>query len=104
MALALAGVCNLVTLLSDAYRGRHFNTAAREHGRPRTVDTLTVTEIYSLKHETDNRSLHAKLISGLHERPKTLGVQVGFLTAAASWTIPSQVAFLLCPSQPCMGS
>jgi hypothetical protein len=46
------------------------------NGPQRSVDSLTVTQIWSLKNETDNRSLHAKLISGLYEKPAALGVQV----------------------------
>eukprot|EP00878_Enallax_costatus_P037483 GHUV01042343.1.p3 GENE.GHUV01042343.1~~GHUV01042343.1.p3 ORF type:complete len:116 (-),score=14.90 GHUV01042343.1:845-1192(-) len=65
-------------------RGRHFNSAARTHGPARTVDTLTVTEIYNLKNETDNRSLHAKLITGLYEKPTSLGVQVRLETSPGS--------------------
>ncbi|KAF8067329.1 FOX1 [Scenedesmus sp. PABB004] len=55
--------------------GRHFNSAARRNGPQRSVDSLTVTQLWSLKHETANRSLHAKLITGLREKPPTLGVQ-----------------------------
>ncbi|KAF6260711.1 hypothetical protein COO60DRAFT_855780 [Scenedesmus sp. NREL 46B-D3] len=62
--------------LGRLFRGRHFNIAARVNGPQRSVDSLTVTQIWSLKNETDNRSLHAKLISGLYEKPAALGVQV----------------------------
>uniref|UniRef100_A0A383W4U4 Uncharacterized protein n=1 Tax=Tetradesmus obliquus TaxID=3088 RepID=A0A383W4U4_TETOB len=62
--------------LDRLFRGRHFNIAARVNRPQRSVDSLTVTQIWSLKNETDNRSLHAKLISGLYEKPAALGVQV----------------------------
>lgn len=45
----------------------------------RSVDTLSVKELYSLKHETTNRALNAKMLSSLYEKPPTLGVQVGLL-------------------------
>jgi hypothetical protein len=69
---------NRIALLTAAglhCRGRHFNIAARVNGPQRSVDSLTVMQIWSLKNETDNRSLHAKLISGLYEKPAALGVQ-----------------------------
>jgi hypothetical protein len=57
------------------FRGRHFNSAGRIHGPTRTVDSLTVTELWSLKNEAGNRSLHAKLIGSLYERRPVLQVQ-----------------------------
>lgn len=57
------------------------------NGPQRSVDSLTVTQIWSLKNETDNRSLHAKLISGLYEKPAALGVQV-----SGSWMTTFEMA------------
>eukprot|EP00775_Hariotina_reticulata_P005262 gene5262-5497_t len=73
--------------LGRLFRGRHFNTAMRLHSPVRSVDSMTVTQIWSLKNETHNRSLHQKLISGLFEKPHILGVQVA---AVSNSTLVSQ--------------
>ena len=39
----------------------------------RSVDSLTVKELYTIKNETENRALNAKLLSSLFEKPSTLG-------------------------------
>lgn len=41
------------------------------------MDTLGVKELYSLKHETGNRALNAKMLSSLYAKPTSLAVQVG---------------------------
>ncbi|MEW5311231.1 MAG: hypothetical protein WDW38_002963 [Sanguina aurantia] len=57
------------------FRTRHFNINQRKNQPARSVDTLSVKELYSLKHETTNRALNAKMLSSLYEKPPTLGVQ-----------------------------
>ena len=42
----------------------------------RSVDTLSVKELYSLKHETTNRALNAKMLTSLFEKPECTPVQV----------------------------
>jgi hypothetical protein len=71
----LCNSCNSLCVVSG--RGKHFNLAARTHGPTRSVDTLTVSQIWSLKNDSGNRSLHAKLIASLAEKPSQLAVQVG---------------------------
>lgn len=58
------------------FRSRHFNLYARTNSPARSVDTLSVKELYSIKNETLNRALNAKLLSSLYEKPKALEVQV----------------------------
>lgn len=62
------------------FRSRHFNLYKRRNQPPRSVDTLGVKELYSIKHETTNRALNAKLLSSLYEKPTSLGVQVASVT------------------------
>jgi hypothetical protein len=40
----------------------------------RSIDTLSLKELYAIKHETSNRALNAKLLSTLNARPKTLNI------------------------------
>lgn len=62
------------------FRSRHFNLYKRKNQPPRSVDTLSVKELYTIKHETTNRALNAKLLSSLYEKPVNLGVQVASVT------------------------
>lgn len=62
------------------FRSRHFNLAKRQNKPLRSVDTLSVKELYSLKHETSNRALNAKMLTSLYEKPETLGVTVASVT------------------------
>lgn len=56
-------------------RGRHFNVAARVHGPQRSVDSMTVMQMYEVKNKS-NRALHSQLISSLFEKAPALSVQV----------------------------
>jgi hypothetical protein len=58
--------------LGNIFRGRHFNLYARINQAPRSVDTLTIKELYAIKHETSNRALNAKLLSALNAKPAAL--------------------------------
>jgi len=58
-------------------RGKHFNVASRVHGPQRSVDSMTVMQLWEVKNETHNRALHSQLISSLFEKAPTLSVQVG---------------------------
>lgn len=58
------------------FRSRHFNLYHRRNQPLRSVDTLSVKELYAIKHETLNRVLNAKLLASLYEKPKMLEVQV----------------------------
>ncbi|GIL44955.1 hypothetical protein Vafri_2395 [Volvox africanus] len=62
------------------FRSRHFNSNQRKYEAPRSVDTLGVKELYSLKHETTNRALNAKMLSSLYAKPPSLSVQVASVT------------------------
>lgn len=57
-------------------RGKHFNASARIHGPQRSVDSLTVMQLWEVKNEAGNRALHSKLISSLFEKAPALAVQV----------------------------
>jgi hypothetical protein len=46
----------------------------------RSVDTLSVKELYALKSETTNRALNARMLSSLFEKPPTLPVTVASVT------------------------
>jgi hypothetical protein len=58
--------------LGFLFRGRHFNLYQRLTRPPRSVDTLSVRELYAIKHETPNRALNAKLLAALNARPTAL--------------------------------
>lgn len=62
------------------FRSKHFNLYNRKNAPSRSVDSLTVKELYSVKNETTNRALNAKLLSSLFEKPETLGVQIASVT------------------------
>lgn len=63
---------DIETALGGIFRGRHFNLYARLNQAPRSVDTLTIKELYAIKHETSNRALNAKLLAALNARPVSL--------------------------------
>jgi hypothetical protein len=58
--------------LGHLFRGRHFNLYERLTRPPRSVDTLSVKELYAVKRETPNRALNAKLLAVLNARPPAL--------------------------------
>ena len=62
--------------MGTLFRTQHFNVYERRNQPPRSVDTLSVKELYSIKNETLNRALNAKLLSSLYEKPPSLEVQV----------------------------
>ena len=74
------------------FRSKYFNLYKRRNAPPRSVDTLTVREVYALKHETEDRSLNAKLISSLYDKPSSLAVQ-----AASVTTSPLVSSFIVSP-------
>ncbi len=47
---------------------------------PRSVDTLSVKELYALKSETENRALNARMLASLFEKPPSLAVTVASVT------------------------
>ncbi|KAI8473796.1 MAG: hypothetical protein J3K34DRAFT_518721 [Monoraphidium minutum] len=64
----------IATELGGLLRGP-FNAAAWRHRPQRSVDTLSVEQIWALKHEGGNRALRGKLIASLNEKPSALSVQ-----------------------------
>jgi hypothetical protein len=60
--------------LGHIFRGRHFNLYARLNQPLRSVNTLSIKELYAVKHETSNRALNAKLLSALNARPPVIHV------------------------------
>lgn len=66
--------------IGHLFRSKHFNINHRRYQPARSVDTLSVKELYSIKHETTNRALNAKMLSRLHEKPFMLAVQVASVT------------------------
>ena len=46
----------------------------------RSVDALTVKELYTIKNDSSNRALNSKLLSSLYEKPEALGVTVASVT------------------------
>jgi len=66
--------------IGQLFRSKHFNLYKRKHVPPRSVDTLSVKELYTLKHETSNRALNAKMLSSLYEKPSSIGVTVASVT------------------------
>jgi hypothetical protein len=62
--------------VGQLFRSKHFNVYDRKNLPARSVDSLTVKELYSIKHETENRALNSKLLSSLYEKPVNLGMMV----------------------------
>lgn len=62
--------------IGQLFRSKHFNVYDRKNLPARSVDSLTVKELYSIKHETENRALNSKLLSSLYEKPTNLGMMV----------------------------
>lgn len=56
------------------FRGRYFNLYDRMNATPRSIDTLSLKELYAIKHETANRALNSKLLSSLNVRAKALNI------------------------------
>lgn len=56
----------------------HVHHAARRYRRinapPRSIDTLSLKEVYAIKHETANRALNSKLLASLNSRPQMLNI------------------------------
>lgn len=60
--------------LGKLFRGRYFNLYDRMNAMPRSVDTLSLKELYAIKHETVNRALNGKLLSSLNARLQALNI------------------------------
>jgi hypothetical protein len=78
--------------LGDIFRGRRFNLYRRINAPPRPVDTLSVKELYAIKHETSNRALNAKLLSALRAKPPAINIQ-----AASAGNSPMIANFITSP-------
>jgi hypothetical protein len=61
-------------LMGRIFRGRYFNLYDRVNAVPRSIDTLSLKELYAIKQETENRALNSKLLSSLNARPKSLNI------------------------------
>eukprot|EP00892_Ulva_mutabilis_P012806 jgi/Ulvmu1/9899/UM057_0056.1 len=55
-------------LPDQSCRYRRINAPAR------SIDTLSLKEVYAIKHETANRALNSKLLSSLNARPQSLNI------------------------------
>ena len=60
--------------MGKLFRGRYFNLYDRMNAIPRSVDTLSLKELYAIKHETTNRALNTKLLSSLNARVQALNI------------------------------
>lgn len=58
------------------FRGTAFNLTTRKHGKVRSVDTLTLQQLYELKQEAQNTSLNAKLLTELYKKRPNLDTKV----------------------------
>ena len=61
--------------MGDLFRTRAFNFHARKAAPPRSLDTLTLRELYALKTETSNRALSAKMLADIYKRLESIHVQ-----------------------------
>lgn len=61
--------------VGDLFRTRAFNFHARKAAPPRSLDTLTLRELYALKTETSNRALSAKMLADIYKRLESIHVQ-----------------------------
>eukprot|EP00210_Caulerpa_lentillifera_P006420 g6132.t1 len=53
-------------------RGESFNSAKRRHNTPRSIDTLSLRQLYEIKHGTRNTSLNAKVLTELYKKRNDL--------------------------------
>lgn len=70
-----------VLQVGELFRTSAFNLHARKNGPPRSLDTLTLKELYAMKAGIENRSLSAKMLAQLYEPQEGVHVQVGGLSA-----------------------
>ena len=61
--------------VGDLFRTRAFNFHARKAAPPRSLDTLTLRELYALKTETSNRALSAKMLADIYKKLESIHVQ-----------------------------
>ena len=61
--------------MGDLFRTRAFNFHARKAAPPRSLDTLTLRELYALKTETSNRALSAKMLADIYKKLENIHVQ-----------------------------
>ena len=54
------------------FRTPCFNTYQRKNDPPRSIDTLSLRELYSVKRETSNRALNGQLLSSLFVKAPTI--------------------------------
>lgn len=67
--------CLCLWQVGDLFRTRAFNFHARKAAPPRSLDTLTLRELYALKTETSNRALSAKMLADIYKRLESIHVQ-----------------------------
>ena len=68
-----------VLQVGELFRTSAFNLHARKNGPPRSLDTLTLKELFAMKAGIENRSLSAKMLAQLYEPQEGVHVQVGGL-------------------------
>ncbi|DBB00113.1 hypothetical protein WJX77_005666 [Trebouxia sp. C0004] len=61
--------------VGDLFRTRAFNFHARKAAPPRSLDTLTLRELYALKTENSNRALSARVLADIYKRLESIHVQ-----------------------------
>ena len=71
-----------VLQVGELFRTSAFNLHARKNGPPRSLDTLTLKELFAMKSGIENRSLSAKMLAQLYEPQEGVHVQVGGLECA----------------------
>ena len=65
-----------VLQVGELFRTSAFNLHARKNGPPRSLDTLTLKELFAMKAGIENRSLSAKMLAQLYEPQEGVHVQV----------------------------
>ena len=71
----ISNCCHCLLQVGDLFRTRAFNFHARKAAPPRSLDTLTLRELYALKTETSNRALSAKMLADIYKRLESIHVQ-----------------------------
>ena len=71
----ISNCCHFLWQVGDLFRTRAFNFHARKAAPPRSLDTLTLRELYALKTETSNRALSAKMLADIYKRLESIHVQ-----------------------------
>lgn len=56
------------TEIGRLFRGQHFNLNQQKHQLPRSVNTLSLRQLYEIKYKSENTSLNARILTELYKK------------------------------------